>query len=61
MIELFSGHFIHGLLNGKATIVLQDSRRLYGSFYNGMLHGPVVIKGTVPILPVSNNSTSISL
>jgi len=51
---VFSGYFHHGFLNGIAEVILQDTRTLTGLFKHGILHGPVIIKGTAPILPVSH-------
>ena len=46
------GKFVHGKLTGIATLELQDYRTVFISVKNGVAHGPAVIAGFVPILPV---------
>ena len=48
------GQFIHGELGGIILIKLLDERFGFLSVKDGVIHGPAVIAGTVPILPVSH-------
>ena len=46
------GQFVHGSLEGTTIIKFQDERIGLMSIKNGVFHGPAIIAGTVPILPV---------
>ena len=46
------GNFVPGNLSGIVLLELQDYRTVYLTVKNGVAHGPAVIAGFVPILPV---------
>ena len=46
------GRFSHGQLSGIVVLELQDLRRVFLTVRNSVAHGPAVIAGFVPILPV---------
>ena len=46
------GDFVHGQLSGVVALDLQDFRTVYLSLKEGVAHGPAIIAGFVPILPV---------
>jgi hypothetical protein len=46
------GDFVHGQLSGVVALDLQDFRTVYLTVKNGVAHGPAIIAGFVPILPV---------
>jgi hypothetical protein len=51
------GQFVHGSLEGTTIIKFQDERIGLMSIKNGVFHGPAIIAGTVPILPVIKYSS----
>jgi hypothetical protein len=53
------GNFVHGKLTGFATLELQDFRTVFLSVKNGVAHGPAIIAGFVPILPVKIENSSL--
>ena len=46
------GRFVHGDLTGIVEVELQDFRRAFLTVRQGVAHGPALIAGFVPILPV---------
>jgi hypothetical protein len=52
LFHYFVGFFDHGILEGPVVLNLQDRRKVYLTAKHGVVHGPVVVVGTVFILPV---------
>ena len=47
------GNFVHGELFGLVVLGLQDFRTVYLTVNKNVAHGPAIIAGIVPILPVN--------
>jgi hypothetical protein len=47
---LISGRFKHGLLNGIVGFVTWQQQLVYSTFKDGIMHGPAIAYGTVPIM-----------
>ena len=48
--NLISGRFKHGLLNGIVGLVTWQQQLVYSTFKDGIMHGPAIAYGTVPIM-----------
>ena len=57
-IKTISGRFHHGLLNGIVGFITWQQQFVFATFKNGIMHGPTIVYGIVPILnpTVSYNS-----
>ena len=51
-VTALRGDFVHGQLSGVVALYLQDFRTVFLSVEEGVAHGPAIIAGFVPILPV---------
>lgn len=55
-VTSIQGIFVHGELQGPTLVQTIDQRVSFLTVKNGVAHGPAVIIGSVPILPVSQFS-----